>query len=495
MKQINLEGIHVITSIRFQKCIFRRLGRSLALSVLTLVVAALSATCAIADEPPRPNVVILFADDLGYGDLGCYGATGYETPHLDQLAADGMPFTDFYVSAAGCSPSRVSLLTGCYPLRAGGGGGSAYSQSGLSPDEITLAEVLRDAGYRTACFGKWHLGWSPDMLPTGQGFDQYFGLPYSIDMWPFHPQRPDTYPDLPLMRDTEVVALNSDPRLLTRQYTEEAVKFIRQNRQSRFFLYLPYSLPHVPLFASKKFQDTTERGLYGDVISEIDWSAGQIVAALKSAGIHQKTLVIFSSDNGPWLSYGTHGGSAGPLREGKGTTFEGGMREPGIMCWPGKIPAGSVCSEVAATIDLLPTIAKLAGTRPPTDRIIDGKDIWPLMSGQPGAKSPHEAYCYYGGRDLQAIRSGRWKLHFPHAYRSQDLTNIPTDGTPVEYVFPRIGQSLFDLENDIGETTNVADEHPEVVKRLTKLADEFREDLGDGATNHPGKNIRPPGRR
>ena len=471
----------------------RRLPMNRILSGCVAMFTLVTPLTASQLSEEAPNVVILFTDDQGWADVGCFGAQGFETPHLDRLAAEGARFTDFYVAAAGCSPSRAALLTGCYPQRVGGGGGSPNSRRGLHPSEITIADLLGRQGYATACIGKWHLGWDKSLLPTAQGFDSYFGLPYSIDMWPFHPQQPHAYPDLPLMRDEQVVQLNADPRLLTSRYTEEAVTFIEEHREKPFFLYLAYSLPHVPLFASRDFQDQTSRGLYGDVISEIDWSVGRIADTLRSSGIAERTLVIFSSDNGPWLSYGTHGGSAGPLREGKGTTFEGGMREPCIMWWPDHIPAGTVCREVAATIDLLPTIAKLAGVQPPQDRVIDGRDIWPLMSGEKGAQSPHEAYFFYGGGELQAVRSGRWKLHFPHRYRSYDRSRTPSDGRPVAYVFPEIGLSLFDLHSDIGETTNVADQHPQVVSRLKELADQMRVELGDSRTGQTGTRVRPPG--
>jgi arylsulfatase A-like enzyme len=439
-----------------------------------------------------PNIVLIFADDLGYGDVGCYGAKGYQTPHIDRLAQQGIRFTDFYVAQAVCSASRAALLTGCYPNRLGILGALGPNAThGIHAAEETIAEVLKRRGYATAIYGKWHLGHHEPFLPTRHGFDDYFGLPYSNDMWPHHPTT--KFPDLPLIDHDQVVAFNPDQRNLTTWYTERALKFIDQNRDRPFFLYLPQSMPHVPLFVSEKHQGQSSRGLYGDVIMEIDWSVGQLLAALEKHQIAGRTLVVFTSDNGPWLSYGDHAGSAGPLREGKGTTFEGGVRVPCVMRWPGSIPAGTVCREPVMTIDLLPTFARIAGAALPSDRVVDGRDIGPLMVGTPGARSPHESLCFFWDRELQAIRSGPWKLHFPHAYPSPG--DPPgADGQPGPYAQRQIELALFNLDADIAETTNVADEHPELVDQLKRLAQEARDDLGDSATNHPGKNVRQPGR-
>ncbi|MDH4239709.1 MAG: sulfatase-like hydrolase/transferase, partial [Phycisphaerae bacterium] len=340
---------------------------------------------------------------------------------------------------------------------------------------------------------KWHLGHHPQFLPTRHGFDDYFGLPYSNDMWPHHPERPGGYPDLPLIEGEKIIEYNPDQTKLTTWYTERAVKFIEANKDRPFFVYLPHSMVHVPLFVSDKFKGKSRQGLFGDVIMEIDWSVGQILSTLKRLGIDKKTLVIFSSDNGPWLSYGDHAGSAKPLREGKGTTFDGGQREPTIMRWPGKIPPGLVCKEPASTMDILPTMAKLAGAKLP-DRSIDGKDIWPLMSGQPGAGSPHEAFFYYNGWELEAVRSGKWKLHLPHGYRTLAGRPGGTGGIPARYEQGKIGMALFDLENDIGEQHDVSTKYPDVVKRLLSLVESMREDLGDLAKKMTGKGRRPPGR-
>jgi len=395
------------------------------------------------------------------------------------MAAEGMKFTSFYAAPV-CSVSRAQLMTGCYGARISVPGVYFPSgKNGLHPAEHTIADRLKERGYATACVGKWHLGDQPEFLPTRQGFDEYFGLPYSNDMWPHHPTAGQSYPPLPLIEGDKVVQEMPDQTQLTTWYTERAVRFIERNKDRPLLVYLPHAMPHVPLHVSGKFQGKSARGLYGDVIMEIDWSVGQILQALKRLDLDRKTLVIYASDNGPWLSYGNHGGSAGRLREGKGTTFEGGMRVPCIMRWPEKIPAGSVCHELAATIDVLPTVAGLLGVALPAGRVIDGKDIWPLMSAQPGARSPHEAFYYYYLEQLQAVRSGKWKLYLAleakwHSFRG--------DAKPSPAM-------LFDLQADPGETTNVAHLHADVVKRLEALAEKAREDLGD--VGRPGKNQRP----
>jgi arylsulfatase A-like enzyme len=387
----------------------------------------------------------------------------------------------------------VALLTGCYPQRVGilGALGPA-AKHGIHEDEVLISEILKQRGYATAIFGKWHLGHHPQFLPTRHGFDRYFGLPYSNDMWPNHPTN-KTFPPLPLIEGAKILETNPDQTQLTTWYTERAVQFIADNREKPFLLYVPHSMPHVPLFVSNKFAGKTKRGLFGDVIAEIDWSVGQILDALDKHGIDDQTLVLFSSDNGPWLSYGNHAGSAGPLREGKGTVWEGGHRVPTLARWPGKVPAGGECRELCGTIDVLPTLAKLASGSPPSDRIIDGRDIWPLLAGEKNAKSPHEAFYYYWDNGLEAVRSGDWKLHLPHAYRT--LTgSAGSDGQPGPYKEARTELALFDLASDVGETKNVAAENPEVVARLQVLAEQAREDLGDSLTKRTGKNRRPAGK-
>lgn len=461
-----------------------------AISLLCgVVVCAFAGQTPAADRPP--NVVVIFTDDQAYADVGCFGAKDIATPNIDRMAAQGMRFTDFYAAQAVCSASRAALLSGCYPNRISLLSAlSPKSKVGISDKELLLPQVCKSKGYATAMFGKWHLGDAPQFLPVRHGFDEYFGLPYSNDMWPKHPT--GTYPDLPLIEGEKVLELNPDQTQLTTWYTERAVKFIERSKDKPFFLYVPHNMPHVPLFVSDKFKGKSGRGLYGDVIMEIDWSIGQILDAIQRNGLDENTLVIYTSDNGPWLSYGNHGGSAGPLREGKASVFEGGMREPCVMRWPGKIPAGKTCREVALTMDILPTVAKLIGAELPKDRIIDGRDIWPLMSGQEGAKSPHEAFYYYWGRELHAVRSGKWKLHTAHPYVHLDTPG--KDGRPGKLVQLKTGVALYDLEADIGESTDVAAGNPEVVKRLEMLLEAAREDLGDTLTKRIGKNVREPGR-
>jgi arylsulfatase A-like enzyme len=421
----------------------------------------------------KPNFIVIFTDDQGYQDLGCFGSPNINTPNLDRMAAEGMKFTDFYSAASVCSPSRAALLTGCYPPRVGITKVLFPRDSiGLNPDEVTIADVLKTRGYATACVGKWHLGHLPQFLPTSNGFDSYFGIPYSNDMdgvkgknrnldraW----QEKDYSPwNVPLMRDEDIVERPANQTTLIERYTQEAVKFIHNNKRRPFFLYLPHTMPHIPLFVSDKFFVEDAHKAYKATIEQIDSSVGRVLEALKKAGVDKNTLVIFTSDNGPWLSKKHHGGSALPLRDGKFTTYEGGMREPCIAHWSGRIPSGSVCPHVCSTIDLLPTFAQLAGAELPADRVIDGKDIWPLMAGKPGAKSPHEAFFYYRGNNLEAVRSGRWKLR------------------------RRKKPELYDLNVDISEKNNLLDKHPEIVKRLSDIMDEFDHELK--------ANARPPGK-
>ncbi|MGD9648796.1 MAG: sulfatase [Pirellulales bacterium] len=472
------------------------------------VAAALARKSAAARPAQLPNIVVIFCDDLGYGDLGVYGAQGYTTPHLDQMAAEGIRFTRFYVAQAVCSASRAALLTGCYPNRVGIQGAlGPRSMVGIHDDEMTLAELVKQRDYATAIFGKWHLGHLPQFLPTRHGFDEYFGLPYSNDMWPLHPgylhlppeqRKRRGFPDLPLLEDESVAITPVAPaeqNMLTTWYTEHAVRFIERHREQPFFLYVAHSMPHVPLHVSEKYRDKTERGLFGDVIEEIDWSVGEILKTLQTTGLDDRTLVIFTSDNGPWLNYGNHAGSAGPLREGKGTSWEGGIREPFIARWPGVIPAGKVSDEPAMTIDLLPTIARLIDAKPPEHQI-DGLDIWPLLIGTEGAKNPHEAYfIYYANNQLQAVIDGAWKLYLPHTYRTLAGRPGGRDGQPVDYEQRTLEQpELYNLVDDIGEQTDVAAMHPEVVAHLLKLAEQSREDLGDSLTHRQASGARPPGR-
>ena len=444
-----------------------------------------------------PNVVLIYADDLGYADIGPFstrsGAGRPVTPNLDRMAQEGVRLTSFYVAQAVCSASRAALLTGSYSNRVSINGALNHTANyGLNLDEMTIAEVLKPRGYATAMFGKWHLGHKAPFLPLHQGFDEYLGLPYSNDMWPKHPQQKNFYPDLPLMDGDQVVKLDPDQSQLTTMYTERAVRFIERNRERPFFLYVAHAMPHVPLFVSGKYKDTTRQGLYGDVIAEIDWSVGQILDALARAKLDTDTLVMFASDNGPWLSYGNHAGSQGAFREGKGTSFEGGVRVPFVARWPGHIPKGAQSAEPAMTIDLLPTVARLAGAPVPQDRVVDGLDIWPLLGASSGATSPHEVLYFYWGQELHAVRSGRWKLHLPHPYQSLEAAGA--DGAPGKYVRKEIELSLFDLAADPGETTNVAAANGKVVDDLMRFVEKAREDLGDSLVKRTGKNVRPVGK-
>jgi arylsulfatase A-like enzyme len=393
------------------------------------------------------------------------------------MAAEGVKLTDFYVAQPICGASRAALLTGCYPNRIGLMGAPDHNaRHGIHEAEVTLGELMKSQGYATAIYGKWHLGHLPPFLPTRHGFDEYFGLPYSNDMWPFHPERPQDYIDLPLIEGERTIATNPDMNHLTTWYTERALRFIEKNHDRPFFLYLPHSMAHVPLGVSDRFRGKSEQGLYGDVMMELDWSMGQILQTLKRLNLDENTLVIFTSDNGPWVSYGDHSGSAAPLREAKGTTWEGGVRVPCIMRWPGRIPPGTICSEPAMTIDVFPTLAALIGAELP-DHPVDGRDIWSLVKGTAGATCPHEALYFYYGNNLEAVRSGRWKLHFPHKYRTLSGREGGREGIPVLYDQAETDWALFDLWEDIGETANLIATYPDVTAHLKEMAAKFDEDL------------------
>jgi len=470
--------------------------------IITVIVISLSFSGCSQKQEKLPNVVIIFTDDQGYSDVGCFGAEGFETPNLDKLAEEGMRFTDFYASQAVCSASRSSLLTGCYAERVSIAGAlMPTSKIGLNPDEETIADLLKKKNYATAIFGKWHLGSDTSFLPYKQGFDEYFGLPYSNDMWPVNydgtpdsSARKKNYPKLYLIdgkEKVEEVATLEDQSKLTTRYTEKAVDFIKRNKDNRFFLYVPHSMPHVPIAASDKFKGKSEQGPYGDVIMEIDWSIGQIMKALSDNGIEDNTIVIFASDNGPWLNYGNHAGSALPLREGKGTMWEGGPRVPCIMKWPGNIPEGIICDNMAATIDILPTLADITDIELSGNKI-DGVSILPLLLGKDTV--PRDAYFYYYGRQLQAVRQGDWKLYFPHTYRSYEGVEPGADGYPGKYGKKSCGLELYNLKDDISETKDLASEYPEIVKQLSLIAEKAREDLGDALTDVTGNGVRKPGR-
>ena len=459
--------------------------RPTLLAVLLLLLPACTAT--------PPNIVLIVTDDQGYGDLGTYGARGFATPRLDRMASEGIRFTDFYAAAASCSPSRAAMLTGMYPQRVGIPNVlMPQSTKGLHRDEVTLAEMLGGSGYATACIGKWHLGHAPEHLPPNHGFDVYFGIPYSNDMTPDSVKNPNPYarrhPPLPLVEGLEVIDTEPDQRQLTRWYTERAVSFIEDSADAPFFLYLPHTFPHMPLFASDSFAGKSGQGLYGDVIMEIDWSVGRILDTLEQLELDKNTLVIFTSDNGPWLVKGDNSGSAGSLREGKGTTFEGGHRVPLLMRWPGVIPAGTESSELITAMDFMPTVARLTGSI--ADGLaFDGRDITALLRQEKDAKSPHEAFFFYQGRQLQAVRSDVWKMHVPHRFRSIHGARLSSATHPGTYAQDSIGLALFNLETDSGETTNLAAEHPEIVERLHALMDRMRADLGDALTGQNGAGV------
>lgn len=467
---------------------------------LLLPILILSCKSKTEDKPTEierpPNIVLIFTDDQGYRDVGIFGADDIETPNLDQMAADGVKLTSFYSAQAVCSASRAGILTGCYPNRIGiHNAMMPNSKKGLHPSETTLAEMLKATGYKTAIYGKWHLGDHPDFLPTKNGFDEWFGIPYSNDMWPLHPQQGPVFNfgPLPLYENETVIDTLTDQTQLTTQITEHSVHFIHRNKNNPFFLYVPHPQPHVPLFVSDKFKGKSNRGLYGDVIIEIDWSVGQILKALKEDALEDNTLVIFTSDNGPWLAYGNHAGSALPYREGKGTAWEGGQREPFIARWPGKLPAGKVIDVPVMAIDILPTIAEITDSKLP-EKTIDGMNVWKVLTGK-SEKSPQEAYFYYYRvNELHGVRYGKWKLYFPHTYRTMNGQEPGKDGLPGEYRMIDLEQiELYDLENDESETKNVADEHPEVVEKIKELADGMRLRLGDSLRDLKGNETRKPG--
>jgi len=443
-----------------------------------------------------PNVIIIYTDDQGYNDVGCFGAPDIQTPYLDQMASEGVKMTSFYAPQAVCSASRAGLLTGCYPNRIDiHQAMMPKSPKGLHHNEVTIAEMLKDQGYATAIFGKWHLGDHPDYMPLHHGFDEYFGIPFSNDMWPLHPQQGPifNFGPLELYEGIDVVDTLTDQSNLTTQITERSVDFINRNSENPFFLYVPHPQPHVPLYVSDKFKGKSDRGLYGDVIMEIDWSVGQIMNALKNKGIDHNTIVIFTSDNGPWLNYGDHAGSAYPHREGKGTAWEGGQREPFIIKYPDKLKPNKVIDVPAMGIDLLPTIAHWTGAALPKHKI-DGVDISKVISGE-SVQSPQEAYYfYYKVNELHAVRSGDWKLYFPHVYRSLNGRVGGKDGLPVNYDQNELKEmELYNLKDDPSEQVNVISDRSDIADRLSLLAEIQRKELGDALTNVEGEGVRSAG--
>jgi arylsulfatase A len=442
--------------------------------ILFALIAVLSfSSHALAAKAESPNIVVIFCDDLGYGDLSCFGHPTIRTPNLDRMAAEGVRLTQFYSASPVCTPSRAALMTGRLPIRSGMCSDKRRvlfpnSGGGIPASEVTLAEGLKAQGYTTACVGKWHLGHLPQFLPTSNGFDSYFGIPYSNDMdrvndvprgrEPFWDPKIE-YWNVPLMRDLEIVERPADQTTITKRYAEEAVSFIKKNKDGKFFLYLPHSLPHVPLFRSKEFEGKSLRGLYGDVIEEIDWSVGQVLQTLKELKLDQNTIVWFTSDNGPWLTFQDHGGTAGLLREGKGTTWDGGMREPSVCWWPGTIPAGQVSAELGTTMDIYATSLSLAGAKLDTDRVVDGYDLTESLKGK--SKSPREVVYYYRGTKLMALRKGPWKAHFATQESYTGNRQLTEHDPPV----------LYNLEVDPSEKWDVAEQHPEVITDLKAAAE------------------------
>lgn len=466
-------------------------------SLILFIVFSCNAPEVVKKENTLPNIIIIFTDDQGYHDVGCFGADDISTPNLDQMATEGVKLTHFYAAQAVCTASRAALLTGCYPNRIGMHQAFMPNNSkGIHPNEMTIAEMLKPKGYATAIFGKWHLGDHQKFLPNQHGFDEYFGIPYSNDMWPFHPQQGPIFDfgPLPLYEQNTIIDTLEDQTMLTTQITERSVAFIEKNKEQPFFLYIAHPQPHVPLFVSDKFKDKSGRGLYGDVIMEIDWSVGEVLKALKKNGLDDNTLVIFTSDNGPWLSYGEHSGSAYPLREGKGTAWEGGQREPCILRFPGRLPAGKTIPTPIMAIDVLPTLAALTQS-PLPHHPIDGKNIWSILAGET-TESPQEAYFfYYKINELHGVRYGKWKLYFPHTYRTMNGRSGGKGGFPADYEQIEMTEiELYDLENDERETKNVAAQNPEIVSQIKVLAEEMREKLGDSLTDKEGRENREVGK-
>ncbi len=463
----------------------------------------------------RPNIVLIVADDLGYGDLGCYGSNLSVTPRLDQLAREGTRFTDYYVSQAVCSASRASLMTGCYANRVGLAGALNHtSPSGIHPQETLLPELLKQAGYATAMFGKWHLGLPPAFHPLQHGFDHWQGIPYSNDNSKYHPVLAAEMPPLPWYRDLRIAQTDPDQSQFTEIITQASVEFIESHRRKPFFLYVPYIMPHVPIFASKSFAGSTGKGLYADVLAELDHGVGQILDALEHSGLSKNTWVIFTSDNGPFLSYGSHAGSAGALREGKLTCFEGGVRVPCLMRWPDHVPAHRVNQNAWMTIDLLPTVCQQLQLPLPEQKI-DGRDRSEILLDQPKANDLTH-YAFYSGTELHAVRQGKWKLHLPHPYltvngtpgkhgkpagfeqlKPQSIEQSGVNGIASRHGY-RVEQqplALYDLSNDAMERTDVSEEYPDQVKGLLKIAQAYRDDLGDTLVNHKGTGVRECGKQ
>ena len=462
---------------------------------LLAIILILSTSCSPkatekTSKNAHPNFVLVFIDDMGYGDIGTQGATGWTTPNLDKMAAEGMRFTNFYSAQPVCSASRAGLLTGCYPNRVGISGALFPNDSvGINPAETTVAEMLKQKGYATAVFGKWHLGHHKEFLPLQNGFDEYVGVPYSNDMWPLDDvgnQLPEghrrlSFPPLPVINGNEPAEFITDMKgqnKLTTLYTEKAVDFINRNADKPFFLYVPHTMGHVPLGVSDKFRGKSEQGMYGDVMMEIDWSVGEIEKALQANGIAENTVFIFTTDNGPWLNYGNHAGSAGGLREGKTTSWEGGQRVPFIIKWPAGTPAGTICNKLSCAVDILPSFAKLTGAKLPQSKI-DGTDLTELWIGNLDAEPRQDILFYYGRNNLNAVRKGNWKLVLPHTWASYDA-KPGVDGRGG----PRINKKvetpqLYNLQRDPAEQFNVIEYYPEMAAEIMQTVEAARAELGD----------------
>lgn len=474
------------------------------MKIISFLALSLLGTFAVNAQVKAPNVVLILMDDMGYGDLSCYGAVQYKTPNLDGMAREGIRFTNYLSPQAVCSASRAGLMTGCYPNRVGISGALfPNSKKGLSLSETTIAELFRQEGYSTAIFGKWHLGDNKEFLPLQQGFDEYFGLPYSNDMWPcnYLGQKPDpnTFQanciPLPLISGNDKVGeirTMEDQSRLTTLYTEHAVKFIKSHKNKPFFLYLPHSMPHTPIAASEKFKGKSNAGLYGDVMMEIDWSVGQVLKTLKEEGLDSNTLVVFTSDNGPWRNFGNHAGSSGGFREAKMTVFEGGQRVPCVMWWKGKIPEGAICNSLSSSIDLLPTFAAICGLKAPANKI-DGVNIAGLLTGKSDLTPRRYFYYYYDENSLKAVRRDDWKLVLPHQSKTYEKDIPGKDGLPGKVSTATFPLALYDLRQDPAERYDVKESYPEIMEELQKVAETAREDLGDDLTGNKGKNRRPAG--
>ena len=459
------------------------------------VLAAFSAFSAAGMAAGHTNIILINLDDVGYGDFSCNGAYGYKTPNIDKMASDGVRFTHFLAGQPISGASRAGLLTGCYPNRIGfAGAPGPDSNYGINPDEMTMGELLKQKGYATAIFGKWHLGDKHQFLPLQNGFDEYYGLPYSNDMWPFHPQQGDwfNFPDLPTYDGNEIVGYNTDQTRLTTDYTTHSVEFIKKNKNKPFFLYLAHNMPHVPLAVSDKFKGKSAQGLFGDVMMEIDWSVGEVLRTVRELGLEDNTLVVLTSDNGPWTNYGNHAGSAGGLREAKATTFDGGNRVPCIVYWKGKTKPGTTCNKLASNIDLFPTFAEVAKAPLPANKI-DGVSILSLIEGKEEA-NPRESFAYYYNKnDLEAVTDGMFKLVFPHKYVTYGAYEPGNDGQPGKLTNLELTKpELYDLRRDPGERYNVIGQYPNEVAKLMKIADKMRGELGDDLTRKKGTERRQP---